>query len=145
MLLCCFALGWLQLGDFGVARVITDKATTFAGTPLCMAPEVLMGTAYTHKSDVWSLGVLIYELITRSPLVTARTIDSLKIKVCRTLFQKFLVDYTCIADFIIVRVARLIGKADVPLSVLIVFCLRSVQKYFTNVRRSFGALTFFLR
>lgn len=72
----------LQLGDFGTARIILDEATTFAGTPQCMAPEVLWNKPYTQKSDVWSLGVLIHELITHIPLIDGRSIESVKAKVC---------------------------------------------------------------
>ena len=40
---------------------------TFAGTPYCMAPEILIGNnkngiSYTKKVDVWSLGILVYFL-----------------------------------------------------------------------------------
>eukprot|EP00241_Pyramimonas_parkeae_P017844 CAMPEP_0114321802 /NCGR_PEP_ID=MMETSP0059-20121206/26820_1 /TAXON_ID=36894 /ORGANISM="Pyramimonas parkeae, Strain CCMP726" /LENGTH=875 /DNA_ID=CAMNT_0001449603 /DNA_START=163 /DNA_END=2791 /DNA_ORIENTATION=- len=72
--------GNIKLGDFGVARVILDEATTFAGTPQCMAPEVLWNKPYTQKSDVWSMGALIYELITRMPLVDGRSIESIRRK-----------------------------------------------------------------
>ena len=33
------------------------------GSPLYMAPEILFGHAYNYKVDVWSLGVLLYEMI----------------------------------------------------------------------------------
>lgn len=71
----------LQVGDFGTARVILDEATTFAGTPQCMAPEVLQRRPYTQKSDVWSIGTLLYELVTHIPLVDGRSIESVKAKV----------------------------------------------------------------
>eukprot|EP00241_Pyramimonas_parkeae_P004587 CAMPEP_0114246106 /NCGR_PEP_ID=MMETSP0058-20121206/12269_1 /TAXON_ID=36894 /ORGANISM="Pyramimonas parkeae, CCMP726" /LENGTH=891 /DNA_ID=CAMNT_0001359237 /DNA_START=149 /DNA_END=2825 /DNA_ORIENTATION=- len=72
--------GDVKVGDFGTARVILDEATTFAGTPQCMAPEVLQRRPYTQKSDVWSIGTLLYELVTHIPLVDGRSIESVKAK-----------------------------------------------------------------
>ena len=42
-----------------------DVATTFAGTPVYLSPEVVNGKAYDNKSDVWSLGCMVYEMATR--------------------------------------------------------------------------------
>jgi serine/threonine protein kinase len=55
----------IRLGDFGVARVLdytVAKAKTQVGTPYYIAPEILKGRAYTNKADVWSMGILLYEL-----------------------------------------------------------------------------------
>jgi len=38
--------------------------TTMVGTPIYMAPEKLMTKGYDIKSEVWSVGILTYELIT---------------------------------------------------------------------------------
>eukprot|EP00292_Cryptomonas_paramecium_P013614 CAMPEP_0113662532 /NCGR_PEP_ID=MMETSP0038_2-20120614/629_1 /TAXON_ID=2898 /ORGANISM="Cryptomonas paramecium" /LENGTH=226 /DNA_ID=CAMNT_0000577439 /DNA_START=419 /DNA_END=1095 /DNA_ORIENTATION=+ /assembly_acc=CAM_ASM_000170 len=61
----------LKLGDLGLGRMLsTDSVEAFSkvGTPLYMSPEVLHGQGYDFKSDVWSLGCLLYELATlRSP------------------------------------------------------------------------------
>jgi NIMA (never in mitosis gene a)-related kinase 1/4/5 len=59
--------GVLRLGDFGISRELTStnaKLNTTAGTPYFMAPEVLQGIPYDSKADMWSLGVVAYELIT---------------------------------------------------------------------------------
>nr|CCC91469.1 putative protein kinase [Trypanosoma congolense IL3000] len=57
----------LKLGDFGIARTLSgtyDQAKTFVGTPYYLSPELIMERPYDHRSDVWALGVIIYELMT---------------------------------------------------------------------------------
>ena len=57
----------IKLGDFGISRILkgtSDLATTFTGTPYYMSPEVLKHDGYNAKSDVWSMGVVLYELCT---------------------------------------------------------------------------------
>ena len=57
----------LKIGDFGVAKGL-DKtsglASTKAGTNVYMAPEIHGGDKYNTMADVWSLGVVIFEIIT---------------------------------------------------------------------------------
>jgi len=56
------------LSDYGVSNQlnsITKKFTTHAGTPIIMAPEILSGKEYNNKCDLWSLGVIIYQLYTK--------------------------------------------------------------------------------
>lgn len=53
----------VKLGDFGFGKVIEQDVTgTKLGTPVTMAPEVLRGKRYTNKADLWSIGVIIYQL-----------------------------------------------------------------------------------
>ena len=55
----------VKLGDFGIAKVIDDEmnqARTVVGTPFYMSPEVCENKPYDFKSDVWSLGCILYEL-----------------------------------------------------------------------------------
>jgi hypothetical protein len=63
--------GAVKLGDLGLGRAFSEQtfeAVSKVGTPLYMSPEVLDGRGYEWKSDVWSLGVLLYELAAlRSP------------------------------------------------------------------------------
>eukprot|EP00002_Diphylleia_rotans_P026697 TRINITY_DN5339_c0_g1_i4.p1 TRINITY_DN5339_c0_g1~~TRINITY_DN5339_c0_g1_i4.p1 ORF type:complete len:680 (+),score=120.42 TRINITY_DN5339_c0_g1_i4:71-2110(+) len=57
--------GYVKLADFGVARLLgsrTDLAKTRIGTPYYLSPEVWMNRTYDHKSDMWALGVLLYEM-----------------------------------------------------------------------------------
>uniref|UniRef100_A0A8C3TLN9 Serine/threonine-protein kinase Nek2 n=1 Tax=Catharus ustulatus TaxID=91951 RepID=A0A8C3TLN9_CATUS len=64
----------VKLGDFGLARILhhdTSFATTFVGTPYYMSPEQMNYMSYNEKSDIWSLGCLMYELCALSPPFTA--------------------------------------------------------------------------
>lgn len=48
-------------------------ANTYVGTPYYMSPEIVSDLSYTHKSDIWSLGCIIYELCQLSPPFNAKT------------------------------------------------------------------------
>lgn len=55
----------VKIGDFGISRVFAntaDLAVSVVGTPHYMSPEVCENKPYTFKSDVWSLGCVLYEL-----------------------------------------------------------------------------------
>ncbi|XP_066290148.1 serine/threonine-protein kinase Nek11-like [Branchiostoma lanceolatum] len=55
----------IKVGDFGISRILmgtSDMATTFTGTPYYMSPEVLKHEGYNSKSDIWSIGCILYEL-----------------------------------------------------------------------------------
>lgn len=60
--------GLLKLTDFGIARIITDqtlsRAGTVVGTPNYMSPEQIKGDSVDPRSDIFSAGVLLYELVT---------------------------------------------------------------------------------
>lgn len=50
-----------------------DFASTYVGTPFYMSPEICAAERYTLKSDIWSLGCIIYELCAREPPFNAKT------------------------------------------------------------------------
>lgn len=57
--------GTVKVGDLGLSRELSEhtvQAHSKVGTPLYMSPEVLRGDGYDFKSDIWSLGCLLYEL-----------------------------------------------------------------------------------
>jgi serine/threonine-protein kinase len=59
--------GGLKIMDFGTARVIEDRgATGIIGTPDYMSPEQARGFPVDHRSDIYSTGVVLYELFTGS-------------------------------------------------------------------------------
>ena len=55
----------ILLSDYGISNqlyTMTQKFSTHAGTQLIMAPEILNDEEYNSKCDLWSLGVIIYQL-----------------------------------------------------------------------------------
>ncbi|XP_019385546.1 PREDICTED: serine/threonine-protein kinase Nek3 isoform X5 [Crocodylus porosus] len=59
--------GKVKLGDFGSARLLknaTAYACTYVGTPYYVPPEIWENMPYNNKSDIWSLGCVLYELCT---------------------------------------------------------------------------------
>ena len=56
--------GTCKLSDFGCAIVQAEQIKTFVGTPSYMAPEVVNEESYTCGVDIWSVGILTYEMLT---------------------------------------------------------------------------------
>lgn len=55
----------VKIADFGFAKKATSnpKETVNVGSPLYMSPEALQGNIYTTKNDIWSVGVILYEIL----------------------------------------------------------------------------------
>lgn len=70
--------GRAVLMDFGTGKEFADSSSDLTGTPLCLAPEVLAGRPATVQSDIYSMGVLLYHLVTGAYPVRARTIRDLR-------------------------------------------------------------------
>ena len=66
------------LMDFGTGRERDASDASVSGTPLYLAPEVLAGGAATAQSDVYSVGVLLYHLLTGSYPVRASSLADLR-------------------------------------------------------------------
>ena len=70
----------VKLGDFGIARVLSNtrsKAKTVVGTPYYLSPEIIENLPYNFKSDIWSLGVLLYEMCALQPPFNATSLHQL--------------------------------------------------------------------
>ena len=56
----------IKIGDFGISRMLNftwEKASTFTGTMQYISPEILENKPYSFKTDIFSLGILLYELV----------------------------------------------------------------------------------
>lgn len=74
----------IKIGDFGLAKELSNHtkfAQTNVGTPLYMAPEIINEKNYDEKTDIWSLGCLLYELAALRPPFEASNVVSLGIKI----------------------------------------------------------------
>nr|XP_018669499.1 serine/threonine-protein kinase Nek2 isoform X1 [Ciona intestinalis] len=98
----------VKLGDFGLARVLnhdTSFAKTFVGTPYYMSPEQMNKMQYNDKSDIWSLGCLIYELCALVPPFTAPNQKMLAVKIKEGQFRRIPSKYSnelqdCVASML---------------------------------------------
>lgn len=73
----------VKLADFGLAKEVNGAdmmKQTHCGTPFYMAPELLNEQPYNSKADLWSYGVLMYELLFQRYPIEATTLPQLKLK-----------------------------------------------------------------
>ncbi|GLV40791.1 Autophagy-related 1 [Carabus blaptoides fortunei] len=70
----------LKIADFGFARFLQDgvMAATLCGSPMYMAPEVIMSLQYDAKADLWSLGTIVFQCLTGKAPFQAHTPQALK-------------------------------------------------------------------
>mmetsp|Transcript_486 Transcript_486/g.1464 ORF Transcript_486/g.1464 Transcript_486/m.1464 type:complete len:467 (-) Transcript_486:52-1452(-) len=55
--------GYPIIVDLGFAKIVEDKTFTLCGTPLYLAPEVVLARGHDKGADIWSWGILIHEMI----------------------------------------------------------------------------------
>lgn len=60
-----FHNGVVKIADFGFCKEMmnSELTQTMVGSPIYMAPEVLKGSVYDNRADIWSLGVIFYEML----------------------------------------------------------------------------------
>ena len=81
----------IKIGDLGVARELNqthNMAHTVVGTPYYLSPELCEEKPYNNKSDIWSLGCVLYELATLSHPFEAQNQGALILKILRGKYNK---------------------------------------------------------
>lgn len=79
-----------KLGDFGIARMLNNTmelARTCVGTPYYLSPEICENRPYNNKTDIWSLGCVLYELCTLKHPFEAPSLRQLVLKICRGRYE----------------------------------------------------------
>jgi serine/threonine protein kinase len=87
----------VKLGDFGLGKMFegtTFEALSVVGSPSYFSPEVCNGKPYGRKSDVWSLGALLYELACLEVPFLAKTILAVAVLICKTEAKALPNDYS---------------------------------------------------
>ena len=84
-----------KISDFGFAKNIDSESAvmkSIVGTPLYMSPQLLHKQKYTNKSDLWSIGLIFYEMlhgktpwIANNELQLVNAIHSQKLKISKSL------------------------------------------------------------
>uniref|UniRef100_A0A8C2U0H3 non-specific serine/threonine protein kinase n=1 Tax=Coturnix japonica TaxID=93934 RepID=A0A8C2U0H3_COTJA len=70
----------IKIADFGFARYLHNNmmAATLCGSPMYMAPEVIMSQHYDAKADLWSIGTVIYQCLVGKPPFQANSPQDLR-------------------------------------------------------------------
>lgn len=93
----------LKIGDLGVAKEVVESHThTIVGTPYYLSPELCEEKPYNNKSDIWSLGCILYELCTLKHPFDAKTQGGLFLKIIKE-------NYEPISDYYSKELADLIA------------------------------------
>ncbi|CAD8174012.1 unnamed protein product [Paramecium pentaurelia] len=89
--------GEIKLGDFGIAKSLInteDLCQTAIGTPYYISPEVCQRIPYDYKSDIWSLGCMLYEMMALKHAFEAKTMEGLFLKIISGKYQPIPINYS---------------------------------------------------
>jgi len=124
------AAGEVKLTDFGIAKDLdgtVEMGRTFVGTVTYMSPERCLGQDYTLSSDIWSVGMVTYELATgQYPFTDVSNFSALFMQLCDQPEPRLNDSYDPdLADFVARCLTRdLAGRPDTPAMVKHPYCIR---------------------
>jgi NIMA (never in mitosis gene a)-related kinase len=79
----------IKLGDFGIAKCLNytlEQVQTILGTPYYLSPEIVQNKPYSFKSDIWSLGILLYELCALKMPFNAKSLPKLSLNIIKGVY-----------------------------------------------------------
>lgn len=79
----------IKIIDFGFFKQADNKSdhVVLSGTPLYMAPELFQRKSVSSKVDVWSLGIIVYQLLTSKTPFDAKNLVRIKRNICEKDFR----------------------------------------------------------
>ena len=89
--------GQIKLGDFGISKVLDNTfqlCQTQIGTPYYLSPEICEGKSYNSKTDIWSLGCILYELCTLKHAFNANNMNALVMGIIRGKYTPISTQYS---------------------------------------------------
>jgi len=85
-----------KLGDMNVSKVTAIEGLNYTqtGTPYYASPEVWKDEPYSYKSDIWSLGCVIYEMLALKPPFNGRDMGQLYKRICKGVYSRIPAHYS---------------------------------------------------
>ena len=87
----------IKLGDFGISKILNNtlnNASTIIGTPFYFSPEIINGEKYDYKSDLWSLGIILYQMMTLKLPFDSNNFATLSMKIIKGEYNKNINGYS---------------------------------------------------
>uniref|UniRef100_UPI0037E7B9C2 serine/threonine-protein kinase Nek5-like n=1 Tax=Semicossyphus pulcher TaxID=241346 RepID=UPI0037E7B9C2 len=122
-----------KLGDFGIARMLNNTmelARTCVGTPYYLSPEICESRPYNNKTDIWSLGCVLYELCSLRHPFEGSSLRQLVSKICRGRFNPVPSRYSYELRLLVTQLFK-VNPRDRP-SVSSVLCRPFLEKHISK-------------
>jgi NIMA (never in mitosis gene a)-related kinase len=103
----------IKIGDLGVSKIVSSMAAvqgTRVGTPLYLAPELIMHQPYDFKVDIWAVGCALYHLATFEPPFMGENLILLGNNIChrkpKAMASSFSLRFTSFVDKLLSKRAK---------------------------------------